>query len=476
MTPSEWAAIAVRLALSGGLLTVIASLVGLVRIRARDRVQEVALGWASIVLALLLARLAWMRAPGTMLAARAIYTLTLLQVPLALHLIGAPREPKRRMIALTVTTGVGVVALFGTAFTSNVLVQHLDGFGDLQTYSVPGTLGGLMAPYGLFVGIYLAIAGREETGPDAALIRRILVVAAAIVVPCGVNDMLMTIGAVHGILVVDIASSFAVFALALVLSRRAQDAHAGLVQAIADQQAALRRGDAEMRAINRLAELGAEMATMLERLRPPIIRLAGRLMEAEDGVLAHRDGAGDSRWMEARDVLAEARDSATRVSTTLDLFEEFSRGRPARIVVTDLRPLAERALAIVGNELRHRARLVRKLGQTPVVAADPDRLVQAVVTLLLRAMQVVPRVGGRITVEALAGSGTAILRIADNGPAISEELLPHVFDPYVASEAQGEGLGLAMCHRVITGLGGRLGLVSSASGTEFTIELPEQRG
>ena len=111
------------------------------------------------------------------------------------------------------------------------------------------------------------------------------------------------------------------------------------------------------------------------------------------------------------------------------------------------------------------------LEPTPVMG-DPSTLERAITNLLDNAVKFSPA-DGKITV-ALIGDR---LRIADEGPGIADEDLPHVFDRFYRSSSSrntpGSGLGLSIVAQTIKAHGGwvKAGR-SEAGGAEFTIRLP----
>ena len=62
--------------------------------------------------------------------------------------------------------------------------------------------------------------------------------------------------------------------------------------------------------------------------------------------------------------------------------------------------------------------------------------------------------------------------VKDNGPVVPEDLLPHLFDPFVTTKQDGVGLGLALTRRIVEDHGGSIGLDSSGPWATFWIELP----
>jgi CheY-like chemotaxis protein/nitrogen-specific signal transduction histidine kinase len=113
------------------------------------------------------------------------------------------------------------------------------------------------------------------------------------------------------------------------------------------------------------------------------------------------------------------------------------------------------------------------------VHADSTRLVQCVVNILTNAAKYT-QPHGVIRVETAEEAAEAVLTIADNGPGISSDLLPHIFDLFVQSERTldrsqgGLGIGLSLVKRLIEMHGGRISARSPGpgEGSIFEIRLP----
>ncbi|MBN1953877.1 MAG: HAMP domain-containing protein [Anaerolineae bacterium] len=97
----------------------------------------------------------------------------------------------------------------------------------------------------------------------------------------------------------------------------------------------------------------------------------------------------------------------------------------------------------------------------PIISADRDRLAQVVGNLLDNALRYAPA-GGRISVTALAVDEALAIRVADDGPGVSPELLPQLFerfwrgDPARRQETGGSGLGLSIARQIVEMHGGRI--------------------
>ncbi|MBD3329903.1 PAS domain S-box protein [Candidatus Peregrinibacteria bacterium] len=111
------------------------------------------------------------------------------------------------------------------------------------------------------------------------------------------------------------------------------------------------------------------------------------------------------------------------------------------------------------------------------IHVDPERIEQAVINLLLNALEVLPR-GGKIFISTAVakahGSRWIEIRIADDGPGIPKEKLPYVFDPFYSQKAGGIGLGLGNVKKIVEAHGGEV-LVEPRKprGIRFTLRFPK---
>lgn len=135
--------------------------------------------------------------------------------------------------------------------------------------------------------------------------------------------------------------------------------------------------------------------------------------------------------------------------------------------VTMLEPLAaKRTIALTAELPEH----------LPPVLADPDRLVQVLANLLGNAIKF-SQPGSSVTVRAEAEPTAVRIVVADSGPGIPGDQLPHVFDRFWHalrdSSVRGTGLGLAIAKGIVEAHGGRIGVESEVGkGSTFWFTLP----
>ncbi len=106
------------------------------------------------------------------------------------------------------------------------------------------------------------------------------------------------------------------------------------------------------------------------------------------------------------------------------------------------------------------------------VRVDRDLLKQAVLNIVVNAMQAMPE-GGELCFQALAHEDAAEIRISDTGAGIPEELREKIFRLYFTTKKDGSGIGLAMTFRIVQLHDGTIDFTSEpGKGTTFFIRLP----
>ena len=106
--------------------------------------------------------------------------------------------------------------------------------------------------------------------------------------------------------------------------------------------------------------------------------------------------------------------------------------------------------------------------------ADPVRLGEVLANLLSNAVRHTPS-GGAVTVSARRDRANVIFEVADTGPGIPAEQLPHVFERFVSSsDSGGTGLGLAIAKRLVEAHGGSIEAESGTRGTTMRFRIPAE--
>lgn len=196
--------------------------------------------------------------------------------------------------------------------------------------------------------------------------------------------------------------------------------------------------------------------------------------------------AGESNLQEliddVADMLTDCHKGMHRIQDIARSLGTFSRADDEQAEMVDISRIVDDACAMVFNQIRYRARLVKRFEPIPLIAAFPGRIAQALVNLLSNAAEAIE--GGaydehRIVVSTRVEEGWLRIGISDTGGGVSKTDRDRIFTAGFTTKAHsgGLGLGLTVSKRVAEEHGGRLEVVDLPDrGTCFEIVLPIDTG
>jgi signal transduction histidine kinase len=195
-------------------------------------------------------------------------------------------------------------------------------------------------------------------------------------------------------------------------------------------------------------------------------------------------GAGAIELAIERGDLALAREGWPILARNLDRIHDLTFNMLAwsRTSHLDLRPgslsaLIEDVVALQQPTFeQRRVRLVTAGEPLPDVPFDAAAMHQALLNLVLNALEAAPPRRGEVRIETSVDQQReeAVVAVLDDGPGIPEAEQAAIFEPFASTRGQrGTGLGLAVTRRIAAAHGGRLVLRSAAGdGARFEIRLP----
>jgi two-component system sensor histidine kinase PilS (NtrC family) len=206
-----------------------------------------------------------------------------------------------------------------------------------------------------------------------------------------------------------------------------------------------------MRQADRLAAVGRLSANMAHEIRNPLASISGAV-EA----LAKELPVDEGRNRLVEIVMRESE----RLDRIVADFLEYARPAPLAPIPLNLAGILDEVLLLV----EHRAlpadlKIMRQYSDALPAQVDPQQIRQAIWNLCLNALQSMPeggemRVGGRV-LPAPPRERIQIW-VSDSGHGIAEEDLPHIFEPFYSTKAEGSGIGLALVYRVLQDHGGQV--------------------
>jgi len=220
----------------------------------------------------------------------------------------------------------------------------------------------------------------------------------------------------------------------------------------------------QLRRADRLSTLGELSAGMAHEIRNPLGSIRGTAEILKDGV-----DPADPR-AEFADILVREVD---RLNQVLENFLRFARQAPVERGWFDLNLIAQEVIDLTRRQAeRNGVSVIFTPAELPALSGDGGQIRQALLNLVLNALQAMPH-GGRLTVTTRRTEATAAIAITDTGPGIPAGQQEQIFKPFVTGRPDGTGLGLPISQRIAASHGGGIALVSeSGAGATFTLTVP----
>ncbi len=243
----------------------------------------------------------------------------------------------------------------------------------------------------------------------------------------------------------------------------------------------LENAQTQMMHVEKMASLGKLSATVAHEINNP---LAGILNYTK--LIAKRiqkSGLDEEKRKNILEELAIIESEIKRLGNIVKNLLTFARGSGEELVEYDINKIVEKSLLLVNHHFQmHNITLKsRYCPKACIVKCNPDRLKQALIAIYVNAVEAMSPSsegeGGTLRVEVwkLEDQGRIQIRISDTGIGISDEDMPHIFEPFYSTKnkTSGVGLGLSVVYGIIKNHGGTIQVQSKAGeGTTFFIEFP----
>lgn len=191
---------------------------------------------------------------------------------------------------------------------------------------------------------------------------------------------------------------------------------------------------------------------------------------------------------EGRALTSLIRGEVDRIAALIDRMQRFTDERPLACVPENIYPILDHCRRVAESGFGPGLVVADSYDPSlPPVLAHRDSLVQVILNLLKNAAEALEG-RGRIEISTAYRHGVALaapdgrrvslpieIAIADDGPGAPDEIVDHLFEPFVTSKRTGQGLGLALADKLMRDMGGTIQYAREDGQTVFRLRLPRAK-
>lgn len=228
--------------------------------------------------------------------------------------------------------------------------------------------------------------------------------------------------------------------------------------------------------IEKLASLGKLSATVAHELNNP---LSGILTYSKLITKKLKEAQKENENEKLIEYLHLISDESARCGKIVKDLLLFSHRGAEDFSTEDIKKIIDKSIILIKHHLEiHLIALHKEFPEEEcIVECDPQKIQQALMSLLINAIEAMPN-GGKIVVHLTEEKDDAVIRISDTGTGIQEKDLQHIFEPFFTTKetGKGTGLGLAVVYGIVKQHKGNIEVEkTSHTGTTFKISIPLEK-
>jgi PAS domain S-box-containing protein len=224
---------------------------------------------------------------------------------------------------------------------------------------------------------------------------------------------------------------------------------------------------------DKMASLGRVAAGIAHEIRNPLSGINIYLNTLKK--LHHKEGSEEK----VEQILKNIQSASIKIESVIRRVMDFAKPSEPKLTLVDINePIADAINLTVVTMRKSGIQIKKSLADDlPRSYADKNLIEEMVLNLLNNAAEAMKTMemdtGKNIAVASFVEGDHIIIQVSDSGPGVSQENRDKILDPYFTTKHEGTGIGLSLCHRIITDHGGSLTISDSElGGAEFRIEIP----
>ncbi|MEM2146973.1 MAG: PAS domain S-box protein, partial [Candidatus Jordarchaeaceae archaeon] len=226
---------------------------------------------------------------------------------------------------------------------------------------------------------------------------------------------------------------------------------------------------AKLREAERLAAIGETAAMVGHDLRNPLQAIVGSLYLLNNKLKTETSLSHQLKYYLGLLQTIEAQvDYMNKIVSDL---EDYARPVKPHLTLTDLHQLIKDILSII--TIPEKIKLIIEIEENfSHIFVDSTMMRRVLSNLITNAVQAMPS-GGQLTIKASKTDSMALISVEDTGAGIPEENMSKIFQPLFTTKSKGQGLGLAVCKKLVEAHGGEITVKSEVGkGTTFIVKIP----
>ena len=236
-----------------------------------------------------------------------------------------------------------------------------------------------------------------------------------------------------------------------------------LEQMVEKRTGQLKEAQEQLIKSERLAAIGQVAAMLGHDLRNPLTSMSGATYYLKTKL----DSRMDEKTREMFGLIEKDIQHANKIITDL---LEYSREIRLEMTETTPKSIIKEALSLV--EIPKNVKVIDSTQNKPKIKMDIDKMKRVFANIIKNAVEAMPE-GGKLTISTKESDGNVEIMFIDTGIGIAKEVIEKIWTPFFTTKAEGMGLGLPICKRIIEAHDGKISVESIVGeGTTFAVTIP----
>ena len=225
---------------------------------------------------------------------------------------------------------------------------------------------------------------------------------------------------------------------------------------------------------DKMASLGRVAAGIAHEVRNPLSGINIYLRTLEKSI------DEPAREHKIKPAIEAIRSASGKMESVIKRVVDFSKPIEPRMTLTDINIPVSEAVQLAATSLDKRGIVIKTdLDNTiPQCYAEPNLIEVVILNLINNAVDALDKTQGdkKIRVTTKTAVEKVIILVEDNGKGVANDLDERIFEPFFTTKENSTGIGLSLCHRIVTDHNGTITVVTSElGGAGFVVKLPKER-